>query len=97
MPRWALVVEQTTGSGDQKRWAPRVLDEIVGTHDQAMTKLAALSRTFTPEYPRMSRRRMLLRNEDTYLLIVKGWSDEYHCLFRVWELLADSDRPDITG
>ncbi|GAA5059139.1 hypothetical protein [Nocardia callitridis] len=58
-----------------------------------MTKLAALLPTFTPEYPKIRGRRILLRDGDTYLLIVRGWSDDFHCVFRVWEILSDSDRP----
>lgn len=95
MPRWAIVVEETTGSGENKRWAPRVLAEVVGSRDHAITKLQSLVPTFTPQHPRLPGRRVLLRDGDTYLLIASGWSDDYHCVFRIWEILADSDRPEI--
>ncbi len=97
MPRWAIVVEETTGSGDHQRWSPRVLAEVVGTREQAMTKLHSLVPAFTPQHPRLPGRRMLLRNDDTYLLIARGWADDYHCVFRVWEIVSDTDRPESAG
>ncbi|MFI2284972.1 hypothetical protein [Nocardia beijingensis] len=95
MPRWAIVVEETTGSGEHKRWSPRILTEVVGTRAQALAKLAGVLPTYTPEHPKLRGRRIVLRDGDTYLLMVRGWSDDYHCIFRVWEMVSDSDRPEI--
>lgn len=95
MPRWAIVVEETTDSGDHTRWSPRVLAEVVGTREQAMAKLSALIPTFIPQHPRLPGRRVLLRDGDTYLLIASGWADDYHCVFRVWQVVSDSDHPEI--
>ncbi|MEV6339859.1 hypothetical protein AB0M12_34700 [Nocardia vinacea] len=97
MPRWAIVVEETTGSGDHKRWSPRVLAEVVGTREQALAKLHSLVPTFTPQHPRLPGRRVLLRDGDTYLLIASGWADDYHCVFRAWEIVSDTDRPETAG
>ncbi|MEU1997852.1 hypothetical protein ABZ511_25690 [Nocardia gamkensis] len=97
MPRWAIVVEETTGSGEQKRWSPRILTEVVGTRAQALAKLAGVLPTYTPEHPKLRGRRIVLRDGDTYLLMVRGWSDDYHCIFRVWEMVSDSDRPENPG
>jgi hypothetical protein len=95
MPRWALVVEETTGSGDHNRWSPRVLAEVIGTREQALAKLASLISTFTPQHPKLPGRRILLRDGDTFLLIASGWAEDYHCVFRVWEVVSDTDHPEI--
>lgn len=94
MPRWAIVVEQTTGSGESKNWSPRILSEIVGTREQALAKIPDLVSKYTPDHPKLISRRTILRDGDTYMLIARGWSDEFHCVFRVWEVLSDSDNPD---
>ncbi|MFX0574994.1 hypothetical protein [Nocardia nepalensis] len=95
MPRWALVVEETTGSGDHNRWSPRVLAEVIGTREQALAKLTSLISTFTPQHPKLPGRRILLRDGDSFLLIASGWAEDYHCVFRVWEVVSDTDHPEI--
>ncbi|MFI6869647.1 hypothetical protein [Nocardia sp. NPDC050406] len=94
MPRWAIVVEQTTGFGDSKIWSPKVLAEVVGTREQAVAKLPDLVARFTPDHPKLVSRRTVLRDGDNYMLIARGWSDDFHCVFRVWEVLSDSEEPD---
>ena len=57
MPRWAIVVEQTTGFGDSKTWSPKVLTEVVGTREQALAKVPDLVQKFIPDHPRLISRR----------------------------------------
>ncbi|MBF6134516.1 hypothetical protein IU501_16080 [Nocardia otitidiscaviarum] len=94
MPRWAIVVEQTTGFGDNKIWSPKVLAEVVGTREQAVAKLSELVGKFVPDHPKLVSRRTVLRDGDNYMLIARGWSDDFHCLFRVWEVLSDSEEQE---
>ncbi|MFF2557157.1 hypothetical protein ACFVUS_39585 [Nocardia sp. NPDC058058] len=94
MPRWAIVVEQTTGFGDSKNWAPKVITEVVGTREQALAKVPDLVQKFIPDHPKLISRRTILRDGDTFMLIARGWSDDYHCVFRVWEVLSDTENPE---
>ncbi|MFH8380568.1 hypothetical protein ACH4E7_06450 [Kitasatospora sp. NPDC018058] len=95
MARWALVVEETVGVGDDRTWGSKVLGEVVGTREEAVEELQRIVPTFTPQHPFNSRRQTLLRDGDTYLLISRGSMRDYHCVFKVWELLWDSKRPEV--
>lgn len=95
MARWALVVQETEGVGNDRIWGTKVLAEIEGDREEALAELRRLVPTYTPQHPFNSRRRTLLRDGDTYLLISQGSMRDYHCVFRVWELLWDSERPEI--
>ncbi len=95
MARWALVVEETDGTGDHRLWAPRVLAEIEGTREEALTELKRIVPGYRPQHPMTDRQRTLMRDGDAYLLISRGSMRDYHCVFRVWELLWDSKRPEI--
>ncbi|MEV7777210.1 hypothetical protein [Kitasatospora sp. NPDC088351] len=95
MARWALVVQETEGLGNDRIWGPKVLAEVEGTRAEALAELKRLVPAYTPQHPFNSRRRTLLRDGDTYLLICQGSMRDYHCEFTVWELLWDSERPEI--
>ncbi|GAA2247608.1 hypothetical protein GCM10010430_32390 [Kitasatospora cystarginea] len=95
MARWALVVEENTGSGENMIWAPRVLTEVEGTREQAMAELKKLAPGYTPNHPMMAKQRTLYRDGDTYLLVSRGVTRAFHTVFRVWEVLWDSERPEI--
>ncbi|WP_406206405.1 hypothetical protein OH807_32765 [Kitasatospora sp. NBC_01560] len=95
MARWALVVQETEGVGNDRIWGTNVLGEIEGTREEALAELKRLVPTYSPQHPFNSRQRTLLRDGDTYLLISKGSMRDYHCVFKVWELLWDSTRPEI--
>ncbi|WP_395293586.1 hypothetical protein ACF9IK_08225 [Kitasatospora hibisci] len=95
MARWALVVQETEGVGHDRIWGTNVLAEVEGTREDALAELKRIVPAYTPQHPFNSRRRTLLRDGDTYLLISKGSMRDYHCVFTVWELLWDSTRPEI--
>ncbi|MET8623969.1 hypothetical protein ABZW30_09495 [Kitasatospora sp. NPDC004669] len=95
MTRWALVVEETVGVGSDRTWGSKVLGEVVGTREEAVEELRRIVPTFTPQHPFNSRQQTLLRDGDTYLLISRGSMRDYHCVFKVWELLWDSKRPEV--
>ncbi|GAA2819470.1 hypothetical protein RMN57_29370 [Kitasatospora sp. CM 4170] len=95
MARWALVVQETEGVGNDRIWGTNVLAEVEGTREDALAELKRIVPTYTPQHPFNSRQRTLLRDGDTYLLISKGSVRDYHCVFKVWELLWDSKRPEI--
>ncbi|WP_369182646.1 hypothetical protein [Streptomyces sp. Y1] len=93
--RWALVVEEVVGVGRDRTWGHQVLAEVVGTREEAVEELRRIAPTFTPQHPMSPRHQMLLRDGDTFLLISRGSMRDYHCVFRVWELLWDSKRPEV--
>ncbi|MFD4910799.1 hypothetical protein [Kitasatospora purpeofusca] len=95
MGRWAVVVEETEGIGDDRIWGSKVLAEVTGTREEAVAELRRLVPTYTPQHPFNARRRRLLRNGDSYLLILQGSMRDYHCVFKVWELLWDSKHPEV--
>ncbi|MFI6152744.1 hypothetical protein ACIBCA_08625 [Kitasatospora sp. NPDC051170] len=95
MARWALVVEETVGIGENRIWGSQVLGEVEGSREEAVEELRRVVPTFTPQHPFNSRHRTLLRDGDTYLLICRGSMRDYHCVFKVWEMLWDSKRPEV--
>ncbi|MBO1415943.1 hypothetical protein [Streptomyces sp. FH025] len=95
MARWALVVEETVGLDKNRTWGSKVLGEVEGTREEAVEELRRLVPSYTPQHPFNIRRRTLLRDGDTYLLIAQGSMRDYHCVFKVWELLWDSTRPEV--
>ncbi|MFF9641963.1 hypothetical protein [Kitasatospora aureofaciens] len=95
MARWALVVEETVGVGRDRTWGSKVLCEVEGTREEAVAELRRIVPTYTPDHPMNSRRQTLLRDGDTYLLISQGSMRDYHCVFKVWEMLWDSKRPEV--
>ncbi|MGW2371263.1 hypothetical protein [Kitasatospora sp. NPDC001683] len=95
MTRWALVVEETVGVGRDRTWGSKVLGEVEGTREEAVAELRRIVPTYTPDHPMTSRRQTLLRDGDTYLLISQGSMRDYHCVFKVWEVLSDSKRPEV--
>ncbi|WBP85994.1 hypothetical protein [Kitasatospora cathayae] len=95
MTRWALVVEETVGVGRDRTWGSKVLGEVKGTREEAVAELRRIVPTYTPDHPMTSRRQTLLRDGDTYLLISQGSMRDYHCVFKVWEVLSDSKRPEV--
>ncbi|WP_371478537.1 hypothetical protein [Kitasatospora sp. NBC_00315] len=95
MARWAVVVEETTGTGDHRLWGPEVLAEVTGTREEALAELRRIVPGYRPQHPMIDHGRTLLRDGDTYLLVARGSMRDYHCVFRVWELLWDSKRPEI--
>ncbi|MFC5662171.1 hypothetical protein ACFP3U_04145 [Kitasatospora misakiensis] len=95
MARWAVVVQETEGVGDDRIWGTKVLAEIEGGREDAVAELKRIVPTYTPQHPFNARRRRLLRDGDSYLLILQGSMRDYHCVFKVWELLWDSKRPEV--
>ncbi|MBP0448307.1 MULTISPECIES: hypothetical protein [unclassified Kitasatospora] len=95
MARWALIVQETEGVGNDRIWGTKVLAEIEGSREEALAELKRLVPTYTPQHPFNPRQRTVLRDGDTYMLIAKGSMRDYHCVFKVWELLWDSKRPEI--
>ncbi|WP_052682061.1 hypothetical protein [Saccharothrix sp. ST-888] len=95
MARWALVVEENVGSGENMIWAPRVLTEVEGTREQAVAALKQLVPGYIPDHPMMAKQRTLYRDGDSYLLASRGAMRTFHCVFKVWEVLWDSERPEI--
>ncbi|WP_416873111.1 hypothetical protein [Kitasatospora sp. SC0581] len=95
MARWALIVEETVGTGHDRTWGSKVLAEVEGSREEAVEELKRLVPSYTPQHPFNSRRRTLLRDGDTYLLVSQGSMRDYHCVFKVWELLWDSERPEV--
>lgn len=95
MARWAVVVQETDGIGDDRLWSPKVLAEVEGTREEALAELKRIVPTYEPQHPFSPRQRTLLRDGDRYLLIARGSMRDYHCVFAVWEMLWDSKRPEI--
>ncbi|GAA0690935.1 hypothetical protein GCM10010193_51650 [Kitasatospora atroaurantiaca] len=92
MARWAVVVEENMANGI---WSPRVLAEIEGTREDAVAELKRIVPDFTPTHPMTAKQRTLYRDGDRYLLVSRGAMHTYHCVFRVWEMLWDSKRPEV--
>ncbi|MDH6125662.1 hypothetical protein [Kitasatospora sp. GP82] len=97
MARWALVVEENEGAGQYMTWSPRVLTEVEGTREEAVAALKQLVPGYTPRHPMSSRQRTLYRDGDSYLLVSQGQRRTFHTVFKVWEVLWDSNRPEIQG
>ncbi|MFF2349501.1 hypothetical protein ACFVVL_06950 [Kitasatospora sp. NPDC058115] len=95
MGRWAVVVQETEGIGENRIWGPKVLAEVEGGREDALAELRRIVPGYTPQHPFNGRRRRLLRDGDDYLLITEGSMRDYHCVFTVWELLWDSERPEV--
>ncbi|MFB6893190.1 hypothetical protein ACFCX4_28190 [Kitasatospora sp. NPDC056327] len=95
MGRWAVVVQETEGMGDNRLWGAEVLAEVEGGREEALAELRRIVPAYSPKHPFNARRRRLLRDGDRYLLIVQGSMRDYHCVFTVWELLWDSERPEV--
>ncbi|MFI1416807.1 hypothetical protein ACH4VX_02275 [Streptomyces sp. NPDC020731] len=90
---WALVVETTQGIGQRKHTVARVLAQIDGSREAALTELERQARGYVPEHPASPGRRRLLRTGDGFLLVVEGSWQTFASRFTVGELLADSDAP----
>ncbi|MFE4970738.1 hypothetical protein ACFRAR_01310 [Kitasatospora sp. NPDC056651] len=56
MARWALVVEETVGTGQDRTWGSKVLAEVEGTREEAVEELKRLVPSYTPHHPFHSRR-----------------------------------------
>lgn len=93
--RWAVVVQETEGVGDDRIWGAKVLAEVEGSREDALAELRRIVPTYTPQHPFNGRRRRLFRDGDSYLLITQGSMRDYHCVFKVWEMLWDSKRPEV--
>ncbi|MFB7471986.1 hypothetical protein [Kitasatospora sp. NPDC056184] len=95
MGRWAVVAQETEGLGDNRIWGPKVLAEVEGSREDALDELRRIVPAYTPQHPFNGRRRRLYRDGDDYLLITQGSMRDYHCVLTVWELLWDSERPEV--
>ena len=79
---YAVVIEQTVGSGEGMRWAiepePWLLDH--GTsRDQARALLRDLAETFRPQHPWSPQSRQVLQiSPDSYLVYVVGATKSFH-------------------
>lgn len=85
LTRYAILVEQNIGSGENYRWAvqpePWLLD--AGTSaEQARAMMFELARNFAPNNPWSPKGRQIFRvNQDSYLVLVPGMSKTFH--FRI--------------
>lgn len=51
MTRWALVVQETEGVGNDRIWGTKVLAEIEGNREEALAELRRLVPSYTPQHP----------------------------------------------
>ncbi|WP_432136281.1 MULTISPECIES: hypothetical protein [unclassified Streptomyces] len=87
---WGLIVEETTGMGDRKAYAAKVLEHVTGTHEQAMARLEEHARSYSPEHPMNAVSTRLYRTGEGFLLVKEGSMRSYGCRFAVAEVLYDS-------
>ncbi|WP_282691988.1 hypothetical protein [Streptomyces sp. CC208A] len=93
MPTWGLVVEMTVGTGERKHVEAYVVAHVTGSREEALAELEQRARNFVPAHPVSPKRRRLLREGDTLLLVVDGAWQSYLTRFTVAELLEDSAAP----
>ncbi|MCT2591268.1 hypothetical protein LHJ74_15365 [Streptomyces sp. N2-109] len=89
---WALLVEETRGSRE-RFWASRVLGQVEGTREEAMTVLRAEALQFKPKHPKSVLRRRLFQDADGFLMLLEGATQDFHCRFTLSELVYDTDAP----
>lgn len=93
MTTWGLVIETTVGVGERKHTEAHVVAHISGSRAEALAKLEQRARSHSPEHPRSPKRRRLLRDGDTFLLVVDGAFQSFVTRFTVAEVLEDSAPP----
>lgn len=90
MIRWALTVDRHEGGGSGMFRTTAVVEEISGTHDQALARLWQLALNHRPTHPRGGTiRRWVLRDGDGFLVVNRGASGDFSCTYRAHEILAD--------
>jgi sarcosine oxidase gamma subunit len=87
---FAVLVEQTTGSGDNLRWTvhpePTVLHR---TRDDARRAALDLCRALDPSHPFREQHRSIFRvGPDEYLVVVTGMTKTFHFRVTVAERLS---------
>ncbi|MFI2436385.1 hypothetical protein [Streptomyces sp. NPDC018693] len=87
---WGLIVEETTGMGERKAYAAKVLEHVTGTREQAMARLEECARSYVPEHPMNPISTRLYRTAEGLLLVKEGSMRTYGCRFSVAEVLYDS-------
>ncbi|MCW2875417.1 hypothetical protein [Actinacidiphila oryziradicis] len=97
MATWGLFVEETEGSGDNRRWEAEMLGHFEGTHEEAMEELRRHAVHYKPRHPLSVRRSWLYRDGDGYLMINRGMTSTYHCRFTAAELVWDSKDPSAAA
>ncbi|WP_199808050.1 hypothetical protein [Streptomyces sp. NRRL F-2580] len=90
MARWGLLVEQHMGSGEGREWSIKVLGHVDGTREEAVAALREHAEDYKPQHPYRPKRRVLYRDGDSFLLVLDGRWQVFHCRFTVAEQLSDS-------
>ncbi|MEO3753982.1 hypothetical protein [Streptomyces sp. B6B3] len=91
MNRWALVVEQSIGVGQNMRWDAEVIVETDGSREEALQLLWHHVQGFSPRHPKYVQRRRIYRDGDGFLVINTGTSmSDFPCRFRLMELVSDT-------
>lgn len=91
MQRWGLIVEQTKGYGQNRWWRADVMEELMGSREDALRRLQILAEGFTPTHPAMgTRRKRAYRIQDGFLVLYTGAMEDFPCRFLAAELIFDS-------
>jgi hypothetical protein len=89
--RWGLIVEENKGYRQGRWWNADLMEEFVGSREEAMRRLQALAEGFVPTHPAMGvRRKRAYRTSDGFLVLYQGASDEYPCRFIAADMIFDS-------
>lgn len=91
MQRWGLIVEQTKGWGQNRWWRADVLEEFVGSREDALRRLQTVAEGFQPTHPMVElRRKRAYRIHDGFLVIYTGSMEDFPARFSVAEAIFDS-------
>ncbi|MFD3454909.1 hypothetical protein ACFWVC_22370 [Streptomyces sp. NPDC058691] len=97
MSRWGLFVEETVGSGGDRRWEFELLGHADGSREDALRALERTAQAFRPRKPMTVRRSWTYRTADALLQVNEGMTATYICRFTVAELIADSKDASVTA
>lgn len=95
MAYWGMFVEETVGSGENKRWEVELLGHFTGSRKEALRELEETATRFKPSKPFSVRRSWLYRTQDGFLQTNEGMTTTYYCRFTVAELVRDSKNPSV--
>jgi hypothetical protein len=87
--RFQLVIEQTVGSGESRRWSAEPLpDRSWPSRLLAQAAAEQAARTFAPRHPMRERRRVVYRiTPDQFVTVVEGMTSTSHFRVSVGERL----------
>lgn len=89
--RWGLIVEENAGRGQGLWWRAKVLEEVVGSREEALRRLQLLAEVYKPKHPTFeTRRKRAYRLNDGFFVLYLGAIEEFPCRVSVAEMIFDS-------